>query len=129
MSVYSLTSISDRSFDETVDRVTEELKLAGFGILTDIDVKVNLKEKLGIDIPRYRILGAFNPKYAYVALKTEDHAGLFLPRNVVVHELGSKEVEVTILDPVAAMQAVSNPRLKAVAWQVRQKLESVIERI
>ncbi|NQT63739.1 MAG: DUF302 domain-containing protein [Candidatus Marinimicrobia bacterium] len=124
-----MTSVSERSFDETVDMVTEELKIAGFGVLTDIDVKSTLNEKLGVDIPRYRILGACNPQYAYVALKTEDHAGLFLPCNVVVHELGKNEVEVTVLDPVAAMQAVSNPRLKAVAWQVREKLEAVIERI
>ncbi len=86
MSIYSMTSLSERSFDETVDIVIEELK-------------------------------------------TEDHAGLFLPCNVVVRELGKDEVEVTILDPVAAMQAVSNPRLKAVALQVREKIEAVIERI
>jgi len=129
MSVYSMTSISELSFDETVNLVTTELKTAGFGIITDIDMKDTMSDKLGIDISRYRILGACNPQYAYMAIRAEDHAGLFLPCNVVVHELGSKEVEVTVLDPMAAMEAVSNPRLKAVAWQVRQKLEGVIERI
>ncbi|MCF6237686.1 MAG: DUF302 domain-containing protein [Candidatus Marinimicrobia bacterium] len=124
-----MTSISERTFDETVDVVTEELKIAGFGVLTDIDVQDTLNDKLGIDIPRYRILGACNPKFAYMALRTEDHAGLFLPCNVVVHELGEHEIEVTALDPLAAMEAVSNPRLKAVAWHVREKLESVIESI
>lgn len=124
-----MTSISELSFDETVSLVTTELKTAGFGIITDIDMKDTMNEKLGIDISRYRILGACNPQYAYMALRAEDHAGIFLPCNIVVHELGSKEVEVTILDPVAAMAAVSNPRLKAVAWQVREKLEGVLERI
>lgn len=129
MSTYSMTSISDQSFDKTIDLVTEELQRAGFGVMTDIDVKATLNEKLGVNIPRYRILGVCNPQYAYMALRTEDQAGLFLPCNVVVHELGENEIEVTTLDPVAAMQAVSNPKLKAVAWQVRDKLKGVIERL
>ncbi len=129
MSTYGITSISERTFDETIDLVVAELKKEGFGILTDIDVKNTLNEKLGVNIPKYRILGACNPSYAYAALQAEGLAGVFLPCNVVVHELQENEIEVTAVDPIAAMQAVANPRLKAVALEIKEKLESVINRI
>jgi len=126
MGTYAMTSISERSFDKTVDLVTAELKAEGFGVLTDIDVKEILDSKLGTSIPKYRILGACNPRYAYAALQSEGLAGVFLPCNVVIHELQENEIEVSAVNPVAAMQAATNPRLKTVALKIKAKLERVI---
>jgi uncharacterized protein (DUF302 family) len=113
-------------FDEAVRRTTEALQREGFGIITDIDVKQTFKKKLGIDFRNYRILGACNPKLAHEALKLEDKIGTMLPCNVVVQELDQGRSEVAAIDPVASMQAVDNPTLKATAAQVQSMLSKVI---
>ncbi len=115
------------SFAEAIDKVTEELKKEGFGILTDIDVKQTLKKKLDVDFPNYRILGACNPPFAYSALQKENKIGTMLPCNVIVQELEGGTVEVTAVDPVASMQAVQNPDLQEIACQIREKLRKVID--
>lgn len=114
-------------FDAAVERTTEELKKEGFGIMTEIDVKEALKKKLDVDFRRYRILGACNPSFAYKALQIEDKVGAMLPCNVIVQELSDGKVEVAAIDPVASMQAIENPQLKAVAEQVREKLKKVVD--
>jgi uncharacterized protein (DUF302 family) len=114
-------------FDTAIDRATEELKKEGFGIMTEIDVKEALKKKLDVDFGRYRILGACNPSFAYKALQLEDKIGAMLPCNVIVQELADGKVEVAAIDPVASMQAIENPQLKAVAEQVREKLRKVVD--
>ena len=124
---YYFSKKLDVSFDEAVTKVTEELKKEGFGILTDIDVKTTLKKKLDVDFRKYRILGACNPPFAYKALQAEDKIGTMLPCNVIVQELSGGTIEVAAIDPVASMQAIDNPSLKAVAEQVREKLKKVIE--
>jgi uncharacterized protein (DUF302 family) len=113
-------------FDEAVERVTQELKKEGFGILTDIDVKATLKTKLDVDFKKYRILGACNPPFAYRALQTEDKIGTMLPCNVIVQEHGEDSVEVSAIDPVASMQAIQNPELHEIAEQIQVKLKAVI---
>jgi uncharacterized protein (DUF302 family) len=113
-------------FDEAVERVTQELKKEGFGILTDIDVKATLKKKLDVDFKKYRILGACNPPFAYRALQTEDKIGTMLPCNVIVQEHGEGSVEVSAIDPVASMQAIQNPELHEIAEQIQVKLKAVI---
>jgi uncharacterized protein (DUF302 family) len=123
---YYLSKVLDTPFDETMSKVTEELKKQGFGVLTEIDVKETLKKKLGVDFHRYRILGACNPPFAYRALQTEDKIGLMLPCNVILQELERGKVEVAIIDPVASMQAVENPKLQEVAEQVKEKLKTVL---
>ena len=117
------------SFAEAVDRVTEELKKEGFGVLTEIDVKETLKKKLGVDFRPYKILGACNPPFAYQALQAEDKIGVMLPCNVILQEIAEGEVEVAAMDPVGAMQVVESPQLQEVAGQVRAKLVSVIDRL
>jgi uncharacterized protein (DUF302 family) len=124
---YYFSKILSASFDEAVGRTVESLKKEGFGVLTDIDVQATLKNRLNIDFPPYRILGACHPPYAYEALKKETKIGTMLPCNVIVREAGSGEVEVAAIDPVASMQAVENPALKGVALTVRQKLKNVVE--
>jgi uncharacterized protein (DUF302 family) len=128
MSYYFNTSIQ-MTFDEAIDRVTEELKKEGFGILTEIDVQAALKKKLDIDFRQYRILGACNPPFAYEALKAEDKIGTMLPCNVIVQETAEDTVEVAAIDPVASMQAVENSALGKIAGEVQQKLKKVIERL
>ena len=113
-------------FDEAVERVTEELKKEGFGILTDIDVKATLKKKLDVDFKKYRILGACNPPFAYRALQTEDKIGTMLPCNVIVQEHVEGRVEVSAIDPVASMQAIDNPGLHDIAQQIQAKLKAII---
>jgi uncharacterized protein (DUF302 family) len=115
------------SFDDAIEKAVAELKKEGFGILTDIDVKQTLKKKLDVDFKKYRILGACNPPFAYKALQAEDKIGTMLPCNVIVQEIEGGRIEVAAIDPVASMQAVTNPALKEVAEQVQGKLKKVIE--
>ena len=115
------------AFDEAVEKVAAELKREGFGVLTDIDVKKTLNEKLGVDFRKYRILGACNPSFAHEALLAEDKIGTMLPCNVIVQELADGRVEVAAIDPVASMQAVGNPALEPVGLEVRAKLKRVID--
>jgi uncharacterized protein (DUF302 family) len=114
-------------FDTAVTHVIEGLKREGFGILSDIDVKSTLKNKLGEDFREYRILGACNPPLAFRALQLEDKIGTMLPCNVIVQEHQSGDVEVSAIDPVASMQAIDNPSLADVAKEVRAKLKRVVE--
>lgn len=115
------------SFEEGVRRVTEELKKEGFGILTEIDVRETLKNKLDLDFRKYRILGACNPSFANKALQFEDKIGTMLPCNVIVQEISAGRVEVAAIDPVASMQAIENPKLRDIAGQVQGKLKKVID--
>ena len=116
-------------FDQAVEKVTEELKKEGFGILTDIDVKKTLKKKLNLDFQKYKILGACNPPFAHKALQAENKIGLMLPCNVVVQETSDHEIEVAAIDPIASMLAVENPKLKEVAEEARIKLKMVIDNL
>src|SRR5450756_1629761 len=111
---YYFTKTVARSFDETLAKLTDELKKEGFGILTEIDVKETLKEKLNVDFRRYKILGTCNPPLAHRALTIEPGIGLLLPCNVVIEEYdgGSR---VLILDPVPTLGIVGNPALAHVA--------------
>jgi uncharacterized protein (DUF302 family) len=123
---YYFSKTVDTDFEEAVAKVTERLKAEGFGILTDIDVKSTLKEKLDVDFRNYRILGACNPPFAYEALQAEDKIGTMLPCNVIVQKTPDDSVEVAAIDPVASMQAVDNPKLGDIAAQIQLKLKSII---
>ena len=117
------------SFDQAVARVIDALKSEGFGVLTDIDVKATLKNKLGVDFRPYRILGACNPPLAYGALQLEDRIGTMLPCNVIVQEYPGDGVEVSAVDPVASMQAIENPGLAEVAKEVQAKLRRIVNEL
>ena len=124
---YAFTKKVNLSYDEAIEKVTDELKKRGFGILTEIDVKETLKKKLDVDFKPYKILGACNPPYAYKSLQAEEQIGLMLPCNVIVYVNDSGETVVAAIDPVASMQAVDNPDLGDVAQTIQEKLKSVIE--
>lgn len=126
---YFYSKITDKSFDEAITAVTELLKEEGFGVLTEIDVRETLKKKLDVDFKNYRILGACNPGFAHKALLAEDKIGVMLPCNVIVEEHEDGRVEVSAVDPVASMQAVSNDGLKPIAEEVRSNLQKVIDRL
>jgi uncharacterized protein (DUF302 family) len=126
---YYFSKTINASFDDAIQKVTEELKKEGFGILTDIDVKATIKKKLDKDFRNYRILGACNPPFAHQVLLAEDKIGLMLPCNVIVQELSPGKIEVAAIDPIASMQAVKNPTLREVAKEVQKKLKGVIDNL
>jgi uncharacterized protein (DUF302 family) len=123
---YYFSAMLPVGFDEAIARTTQALKDEGFGIITEIDVKQTLKNKLGVDFRRYQILGACNPALAHQALEIEDKVGTMLPCNVVVQETGDGKVEVAAIDPLASMASIDNPKLQAIAGGVREKLQKVI---
>ena len=96
------------TFEEAVTKVTEEIRKEGFGVLSEIDIHEKLKEKLGVDFRKYKILGACNPAFAYQALQKEDKIGVILPCNVIIQEKSDGTIEVAAVDPVASMQAIEN---------------------
>jgi len=126
---YYFSKTLSTSFDDAVRRVTEALKQEGFGVLTEIDVKATLKQKLGVDFRPYRILGACNPKLAHEALTLEDKIGTMLPCNVVVQETADRQIEIVAVDPVASMMAIDNPALRHIAEAVRERLRRVVDAV
>jgi len=126
---YYFNKIVDMTFDEAIDKATEELKKEGFGVLTEIDVAGTLKKKINVDFRKYRILGACNPSCAHKALLAEDKIGTMLPCNIIVQECQDGKIEVAAINPVASMQAVQNESLGEIAAKVQSKLKQVIENI
>ena len=124
---YYFSKTLQMPFEDAIDHVTAELKKEGFGVLTQIDVRQTMKEKLGEDFRDYRILGACNPQFAHKALSTEDKIGTMLPCNVVVQDRGNGEVEAAAVDPVASMASIENTELESVAGEVRSRISRVIE--
>jgi uncharacterized protein (DUF302 family) len=117
------------SFDEAVKLTTEALENEGFGVISEINMHEKLKEKLGVDFKRYKILGACNPPLAYKALQAEEKIGTMLPCNVLVIEQGRNKIEIAAVNPVASMQAITNPALGDVALEVTNKLKRVIDNL
>ena len=127
MSYYINKTLKNISFEEGIARITESLKNEGFGVLTEIDLKATLKNKLDVDFYNYKILGACNAPFAYEALQSEDKIGTMLPCNVIVQEKTPGEIEISAVDPMASMQAIENENLGNLAKKVRTKLENCIK--
>lgn len=126
---YYFNKTINGTFEDVIDKVTQGLKEEGFGILTEIDVKETLKNKLDINFKKYRILGACNPPYAHKALQAEDKIGTMLPCNVIVQEIEAGTIEVAAVNQMASMQAVENEKLNEVANEITAMLENVIEKL
>ncbi len=117
----------DLDFDEAIDKVTETLGAEGFGVLSDIDVAAKMKEKLGKDMPRYRILGACNPPLAYQAVNAVADIGLLLPCNVLLREDDAGRVFVSFMDPESVLELVDHPDVPRLAHEVKARLERVLD--
>ncbi|MEK7251603.1 MAG: DUF302 domain-containing protein [Bacteroidota bacterium] len=122
---YGFSKTVNLSYEQAIEKVTEELKKEGFGVLTTIDVKETLKKKLDVDFKRYVILGACNPPFAHKALQAEEEIGLLLPCTVIVYEKENKTV-VSIFDPMVMMRVLDNESIKPIAEEVKQRLQRVL---
>lgn len=125
---YGFSKKVNMPYEETVEKVTEELKKEGFGILTSIDVKDTLKKKINVDFKKYIILGACNPPLAHKALQSEEQLGLLLPCNVIVYEHNGGTM-VSFFDPMIMTQLIDNDKLKIVAEEVQSKMKRVYEAV
>ena len=122
---YGMTVRLDRPFAETAERARAALKEQGFGVLTEIDVRATLREKLGTEMEDYLILGACNPPLAHRALDTDRRIGLLLPCNVVVRADGDATI-VEALDPQVMMGVTGEPGLKAIADEAARRLAAAL---
>lgn len=123
--MYAYKKEFNGTFEEACQRTIEELQKEGFGILTEIDVKETLKKKLNKNFPKYKILGACNPLFAYNALQEEKEIGVFLPCNVIVFEENEK-VYVSGVLPTATMSMIQNEKLEKIAEKVEEKIKKAI---
>ncbi|MCU0453584.1 MAG: DUF302 domain-containing protein [Bacteroidetes bacterium] len=122
---YGFGKTTDYTFEQAIERVTEELKKEGFGVLTTIDVQDTLKKKINVDFKRYTILGACNPPFAHKALSTEEEVGLLLPCNVIVYEKEGKTA-VSAFDPSVMVAIMQNEAMRPIAAEVEARLRRVI---
>ena len=122
---YGFSKTIDLPYDQAIEKVTAELKKEGFGVLTSIDVKETLKQKINVDFKNYAILGACNPPIAHRALQEEEDLGLLLPCNVVVYEKDNK-TRVSIFDPMVMTWIMENDNIKPIATEVQERLQRVL---
>ncbi len=122
---YGFGTTLEVSYEEAIPLVKAALKAEGFGVLTEIDVKQTLKEKLGAEMAPYVILGACNPPLAHRALTAEPEIGLLLPCNVVVRAEGDR-TRVEVADPKAMLGIVGNPELGVIATEAKQRLQRAV---
>ena len=125
---YGFSKTVDLPYERAIEKVTEELKKEGFGVLTTIDVKETLKKKIDVDFKKYTILGACNPPIAHKALQEEEELGLLLPCNVVVYEKDDKTC-VSIFDPMVMTWVIENDNMKPIATEVQERLQRVLKSI
>ena len=122
---YGFSKTVSLPYEQAIEKVTEELKKEGFGVLTTIDVRDTLKKKLDVDFNKYVILGACNPPFAHKALVAEEKIGLLLPCNVIVYEKNGRTI-VAAFDPMTMAALVENDALKTIAEEVTIRLQRVI---
>jgi uncharacterized protein (DUF302 family) len=117
-------------YDVAVERTKDALQKQGFGVLSEIDIRAKLKEKLGVDFKRYVILGACNPPLAYKALQAEPEIGLLLPCNVIVYESEDGTSVVSAIDPDSMTAVIGdNAAVAEVARDARERLQKALDAI
>jgi uncharacterized protein (DUF302 family) len=121
-----LTTYLQTDYGTALKRVTDALKVEGFGVLTEIDVKETLKRKLDVDFRPYKILGACNPALAHRALTAAPEVGLLLPCNVTVAQTVDGRIQVSIVDPLAMMRVIADDNLKPIAQEAASRLNRVL---
>jgi uncharacterized protein (DUF302 family) len=129
MTDLGMMTVLDTDYESALARVTEALKTEGFGVLTEIDVKATLKQKIDVDFRPYKILGACNPPLAHRVLVAAPEVGMLLPCNVTVEQTESGQVKVSIIDPLMMMQVVPNTELAEIAEEAKARLSRVIEKL
>jgi uncharacterized protein (DUF302 family) len=125
---YGFSKTVDMPYEQAIEKVTAELKKEGFGVLTSIDVKETLKQKINVNFKKYAILGACNPPIAHKALQEEEELGLLLPCNVIVYEKDGK-TRVSIFDPMVMTWIMENDDIKPIATEVQERLQRVLKAI
>ena len=116
-------------FDAAIEKVSEELKKEGFGIISTLNIKEILKRKINVDFRNYVILGACNPHYAYETLSAEDKMGVFLPCNVVVQEHDNGDVEISIVNPEQLVRGIDDLQVRTFATEVKEAMHNVLGRL
>lgn len=129
MPEYGIHKDLDLPYEQAVERVREGLSEAGFGVLTEIDVKSTLKKKIDVDFRKYVILGACNPKLAHKALGANLEVGVLLPCNVCVYERDEGGSHVAAMDPTSVFGDSGNETLDGVAHEVRELVAGVLDRL
>jgi uncharacterized protein (DUF302 family) len=125
---YGFSKTVDIPYEQTIEKVATELQKEGFGVLTSIDVKETLKQKINVDFKKYAILGACNPPIAHKALQEEEELGLLLPCNVIVYEKDNK-TRVSIFDPMVLTWIMKNDNIKPITTEVQERLQRVLKAI
>ena len=128
MMKYGFSKTVSLPYEQAIEKITEEMKKEGFGVLTEIDVKETLKKKLNVDYKKYKILGACNPPIAHKALQIEEELGLLLPCNVIVYEKEGKSV-VSVFKPMIMTQLLDSKEMVTIAEEVKVKLLAALERV
>jgi uncharacterized protein (DUF302 family) len=129
MSYYLHKKLKGIQFPEARSKVIEALKQEGFGVITQIDLQSTFKSKLDVQVRPYEILGACNPDYAYKALQSDSKLGVFLPCNVLLEENEQGDIEVSAIDPQAAMATAENPEIEIFALEIRKKLQNMLNNL
>ncbi len=123
---YYISKTIEGTFDQVIEQVTDALKNIGFGIITTIDMRATLRQKLDVDFKPYTILGACNPNFAHKALQIEDKLGVILPCNVLVIDQGGGQIEVAAMHPAEMMRGLDKPQLNQLTREVSQKMEEMM---
>jgi uncharacterized protein (DUF302 family) len=129
MATFGFRKTLSATYDQALNRVPDALRSEGFGVLTEIDVRDTLKQKLGVEFRRYKILGACNPPLAHQALQAELEVGLMLPCNVVVYEDDGGRAVVLAIDPTKTIAALETPELTQLAASVSEKLKRALAKL
>lgn len=126
---YSYQKKVNLSYEQALEKTTQELQKEGFGVLTEIDVKATMKKKLDVDYNKYKILGACNPPLAHQALSADPEMGVLLPCNVIVYEVEGGKTVVSAIDAAAMFSVVGRVDILPVAEEVNRKLKKVIDNV
>lgn len=125
---YGFSKVIPLEFGPAIERVKEQLKQEGFGVLAEIDIRKAMKEKVNAEYPSYTILGACNPQLAHRALQSEPRLGLLLPCNVTVREVGGGS-EIAVVDADTMLSVVENDELRPIAREAAERLHRVLESV
>ncbi len=129
MSDYTIKRKVETSYETTIEKLKDELKEEGFGVLTEIDLKETFKNKLDEDFNKYKIMGACNPNFAFEGFKTEDELGVLLPCNVVVYKNDADQTIVAAIDPVKLLSFSDQKEINKLGEKIKQRFSKVIDRL